>query len=275
MGEKERKIKAIWFSPTGTTQVTVEVLAQSICKNLGEDTVFKSKSFTLPQERNRALEFSKNEIVVLGVPVYAGRVPNILLKYLGTMNGNSALAVPIVLYGNRNYDDALIELKDIMKDRKFKILAAGAFIGEHSFSKILAEGRPDGKDIEVVEAFGAEISDKIKAGDIDGSVEVEGNNPYRPYYRPRNIEGNFYDFRKIKPKTNDNCTDCKICVDVCPMGSIDGEDVSKFTGICIKCGACVKKCPVEAKYYDDVNYLKHQHELEDENKDRKEPELFI
>jgi len=58
MGEKERKIKAIWFSPTGTTQVTVEVLAQSICKNLGEDTVFKSKSFTLPQERNRALEFS-------------------------------------------------------------------------------------------------------------------------------------------------------------------------------------------------------------------------
>ncbi|SHI93115.1 4Fe-4S dicluster domain-containing protein [Dethiosulfatibacter aminovorans DSM 17477] len=275
MGETERRINAVWFSPTGTTQVVAEVLAQSICRNLGSDAVFKSRSFTLPGEREKPLEFGKDDIVVLGVPVYAGRVPNILLKYLDTMNGGGALGVPVVLYGNRDYDDALIELKDIMEGKNFNVIGAGAFIGEHSFSRILAEGRPDGKDIESVEGFGAKISEKLKVGNINGAVEVKGNKPYRPYYRPRDIEGNFYDFRKIKPKTNDNCTDCKICVDVCPMGSIDSDDVSKFTGICIKCGACVKKCPVEAKYYDDVNYLKHQHELEDENKDRKEPELFI
>jgi NAD-dependent dihydropyrimidine dehydrogenase PreA subunit len=191
------------------------------------------------------------------------------------MKGNGALAVPVVLYGNRNYDDALIELKEIMEEKGFDTIAAGAFIGEHSFSKILAKERPDSADIENIETFGGKIAEKINKGCGGYSLEIKGETPYRPYYRPRDIEGNFYDFRKIKPKTNDKCTDCKICVDVCPMGSIDSDDVSKFTGICIKCGACVKKCPDGAKYYDDVNYLKHQHELEEENKDRKEPEFFI
>jgi NAD-dependent dihydropyrimidine dehydrogenase PreA subunit len=270
-----KRVNAVWFSPTGTTKKTVEAVAGSICKNMGADTEYKSTSFTLAGEREKKLAFNEEDLVVFGVPVYAGRVPNILLKYLNTVTGGRSKAVPIVVYGNRHYDDALIELKDILEDRNFRVVAAGAFIGEHSFSKILAKDRPDVLDMEIAESFGAKICSEIEIGNSKDAIVVNGENPYRPYYRPRDIEGNFYDFRKIKPKTNDNCTDCKICVEVCPMESIDGDDVSKFTGICIKCGACIKKCPAGAKYYDDVNYLKHQHELEDECQDRKEPELFF
>ena len=275
MGETVKRVNAVWFSPTGTTQKVIEAIAASICKHMGGDTEYKSTSFTLAVEREKNLEFNEKDIVVFGVPVYAGRVPNILLKFLNTVIGGRSQVVPVVVYGNRNYDDALIELKGIMEDRNFRVVAAGAFIGEHSFSKILAKGRPDVLDIEIAESFGANISSEIKSGNSKDGIDVKGESPYRPYYRPRDIEGNFYDFRKIKPKTNDTCTDCKVCAEVCPMGSIYMDDVSKFIGICIKCGACIQKCPVGAKYYDDVNYLKHQHELEDEFIDRKEPELFF
>ena len=35
------------------------------------------------------------------------------------------------------------------------------------------------------------------------------------------------------------------------MGSVDREDVSQVTGICIKCQACIKSCPNGAKYFTD------------------------
>jgi NAD-dependent dihydropyrimidine dehydrogenase PreA subunit len=275
MTDKLKKVNGIWFSPTGTTEKIVSAVAHSIKNSLGNDSELVKVNFTLPEEREKSLVYESGDIIILGVPVYAGRVPNILLKYLETIKGNGALAVPIVLYGNRNYDDALVELTDIIIANGFKVIAAGAFIGEHSFSKILAKRRPDGDDIKVANDFGLEVSNKIKNEDIEGEVKINGNRPYRPYYRPRDINGKFYDFRKIKPKTSDKCNDCKTCVDLCPMGSIDLDDVSKVNGICIKCGACIKGCPTEARYYDDANYLKHQHELEDEFEKRKEAEIFL
>lgn len=275
MIDKFKKVNSVWFSPTGTTKKIVSTVAQSIKNNLGNDCELVKISFTLPEEREKPLLYESGDIIVLGVPVYAGRVPNILLKYLDTMKGNGAVAIPIVLYGNRNYDDALVELVDIMIGKGFKIMAAGAFIGEHSFSKILAEKRPDETDMKAANDFGFKVSNKIKNGNIEIEFKIKGNRPYRPYYRPRDINGKFYDFRKIKPKTNEKCNDCKVCVDLCPMESIDSDDISKFNGICIKCGACIKGCPTEARYYDDANYLKHQHELEDEFKVRKESEIFL
>jgi NAD-dependent dihydropyrimidine dehydrogenase PreA subunit len=104
---------------------------------------------------------------------------------------------------------------------------------------------------------------------------VKGNYPYRKYYSLVDEAGQPVDFRKVKPKTNENCIGCKLCAKVCPMGSIDFNDVSRFNGICIKCGACQKKCPAGAKYYDDENYLWHKKELEVKFADRKEPEFFL
>lgn len=266
------KINAVYFSATGTTEKTVKRLSDELAKKFNEKANFKD--FTLPPGREEPLYFTGEDIVIVGVPVYAGRVPNVLLNYLKKVKADGAKAVAVVLYGNRHFDDALIELKDILSINGFNVIAGGAFIGEHSFSKILAKDRPDEKDLEIINDFAEKIYIKLSS-ENGQEPEIPGNREYRPYYKPMDKDGIPVDIRKVTPKTNDDCTDCKLCVSVCPMGSIDYDDVSKLNCICIKCGACIKVCPVNAKYYDDENYLKHKYELEIEFAERKEPSVFL
>ncbi|MBT9792172.1 ferredoxin [Clostridium sp. MCC334] len=274
---ERKKVWAVYFSATDTTKKTVLTIADEAARLLGAER--EDYDFTLPGMRENGFAAGKDDLVIFGTPVYAGRVPNVLLKYLATIQGNGALAVPVVLFGNRNFDDGLIELRDILENTGFHTVAAAAFVGEHSFSKTLAAGRPDADDMKEALAFAGKIAEKVKGlpeGEAPAPVEVEGvPHPYRGYYQPRDRKGVSIDIRKVKSLVSDACDDCKICADVCPMGSISHENVREYTGICIKCGACIKKCPKQARYYEDEGYLYHQHELEEGYTRRAAISLFL
>jgi len=269
-------IHTLYFSTTDTTKKVVTGIAGRIGEKMGAHATVHTIDFTLPGARKNAVSFEKDDLVIVGVPVYAGRVPNVLVKYLNTITGNGARAVAVVVFGNRAYDDALIELSDILASNGFTVIAGGAFIGEHSFSQTLGANRPDERDMALARDFADRIYAKIRAHTEFHPVAVKGNRPYRKYYVPKNEQGEpATSFRLITPKTNDDCLDCKLCASVCPMGSIDFDDVSVINGICIKCCACVKKCPAQAKYFDDPNFLRHKEELEIAYNARSEPELFL
>lgn len=274
---KLEKIWAVYFSGTGTTRRTVERIAGGIASRLNLPA--ESVDFSRPAVRQETLGFGEKDLVVFGTPVYAGRVPNVLLPFLRErIVGGGALAVPVVLFGNRNYDDALIELRNILAADGMHPIAAGAFVGEHSFSRVLGADRPNAEDEALMDEFAARVAE-LAAG-LDAapvkSVAVRGQEPLRPYYTPRDRAGNPINILKVKPKTDlSRCGGCGLCADLCPMGSIDPADVSAVRGICIKCCACVKKCPSGAKYFDDPGYLFHQHELEDVYTRRAENEWFV
>ena len=274
---ERKKVWAVYFSATDTTKKTVLTIADEAARLLGAER--EDYDFTLPRMRENGFAAGKDDLVIFGTPVYAGRVPNVLLKYLATIQGNGALAVPVVLFGNRNFDDGLIELRDILENTGFHTVAAAAFVGEHSFSKTLAAGRPDADDMKEALAFAGKVTEKVKGlpeGEAPAPVEVEGvPHPYRGYYQPRDRKGVSIDIRKVKSLVSDACDDCKICAAVCPMGSISHENVREYTGICIKCGACIKKCPKQARYYEDEGYLYHQHELEEGYTRRAAISLFL
>mgnify|MGYP004464416071 FL=1 len=273
---KLEKIWAVYFSGTGTTRRTVERIAGGIASRLNLPA--ESVDFSRPAVRQETLRFGEKDLVVFGTPVYAGRVPNVLLPFLQErIVGGGALAVPVVLFGNRNYDDALIELRNILAADGMHPIAAGAFVGEHSFSRVLGADRPNAEDEALMDEFAARVA-ALAAG-LDAapvkSVAVRGQEPLRPYYTPRDRAGNPINILKVKPKTDlSRCGGCGLCADLCPMGSIDPADVSAVRGICIKCCACVKGCPTGAKFFDDAGYLYHQHELEAQYARPAENEVF-
>lgn len=273
-----KTVKAVYFSATGTTGKVVRRIAFLLAQKM--ELAYEEVDFTLPAARLHPLSFAQGDVVVLGTPVYAGRVPNVLLKYLETMQGKFSCGVPVVVYGNRAYDDALIELRDLMEKAGIRTVGAAAFVGEHSFSHVLAAHRPDGQDMEKADAFAAQMARKMASFATEGlpeaPIEVKGVPfPYRGYYQPRDRNGESVDIRKVKPLVNERCTGCKRCVEICPMGSIVGRNVREYSGICIKCGACIKNCPENARYYEDAGYLYHRHELEEVYTRRAEPECFL
>ena len=288
--QRPLRARAMFFSGTGTTEKVVTAVADRLAEELSGAVRAEDIDFTPPARRDRVWSFDGADIVVFGVPVIAGRVPNVLLPFLRTLEGGGALALPVVLYGNRNFDDALIELRDILEERGFHTVAAAAFIGEHSFSRVLAAGRPDERDMAIAEGFARQAAEKIRglaeaATSADalaeaayraGPVGVDGMQPLRPYYTPRDRQGNPINILKVKPKLDEaKCTKCGICVSACPMGSIKEEAPGVVDGICIKCCGCEKKCPEGALYFDDPGYLYHKEELELGYPDRKEPTLFL
>lgn len=270
------KVHALYFSATLTTRRVVEAIASATASALSLPS-FETHDVTTPSAREKRLDFSSDDIVIFGTPVYIGRVPNLIKPYLETICGGGAAGIPVVVYGNRDFDDALVELYDLMTTGGFRCVAAAAFIGEHSFSRTLGEGRPDEEDLKAASGFGKKIAQIVENHETlsPEKVNIPGNRPYR-FFKAVDDEDKPFDIRKVKPVTDSGrCTHCGACAGMCPMGAIDPQDPALTPGICIKCGACVKRCPNGAKSFTDPEYLRHLSILERDNIARKEPELFI
>ena len=273
-----RKVKGLYFSGTGTTEKIVARVTAELARRLGaERTLY---DFTTRRRGSWTSFFQRTPWPWWACQCTPGGCPTCWrpISRKRCAAKGTAWPSPSRFTGNRNFDDGLIELRDILEADGLRTAAAAAFIGEHSFSRTLAAGRPDERDLESADAFARAAAEKIAALAAlpDAPVHVRGETPLRPYYTPRDRQGNPVNILKVKPKTDpEKCVQCGLCARLCPMGSIDPADPSAVKGICIKCCACVKKCPAGAKYYDDERYLYHQHELEEGFARRAEPELFL
>jgi flavodoxin len=173
-------LKLVYFSPTGTTKKILE----GIAKGTGIENI-EHVSMTLPDAVTKPIESFTDELVIIGAPVYAGRLPADAVKRFKRFKAKSTPAVIVVVYGNREYEDALLELTNLSKDFGFIPVSGGAFIGEHSYSTEdlpIANGRPDETDIKKATKFGEAIMQKINEmktlGDVS-PLKVPGNFPYK------------------------------------------------------------------------------------------------
>ncbi|MBQ9989652.1 MAG: EFR1 family ferrodoxin [Lachnospiraceae bacterium] len=273
---KIKRVVAVYYSATGNTRRVVLNLAKQISEALG--VASEEMNYAPPAVREKHYTFSAEDLVLFATPVYAGRVPNKMLPFVESgFSGGDALAVPVIIFGNRNFDNGLIELRNLLEQNGFHTIAAAAVATSHVFSDVIAPGRPDEADWAVLNRFAGDVASRVKAlAEYPAPVEVPGDNPPTVYYTPLGVDGKPSMFLKAKPQTHEGmCDGCGLCVEACPMAAISEEDPTQVPGTCIKCQACVKICPTEAKYFADENFLSHVKMLELNYTARKEPQVFF
>ncbi len=257
-----KNIKAVFFSATGNTKRVVEQLASLFSQKL--NIPVEVDDFTLPNAHADTRTYSSEDLVVFGVPTYAGRIPNKVLPFVQTLfKGNQTRAIAVVTFGNRSFDNSLSELHMELEKNNFSIVGAGAVVCKHAFAEV-GIGRPDSADEERITAFADAIFEKLqKSGEPLANTSIKRNAALTAYYVPLGTDGNPVNFLKAKPVTDKaQCDNCGVCAAACPMGSIDKNDVSLVPGICIKCQACIVYCHTKAKSFDDPLFLSHKAMLE-------------
>ncbi len=253
-------VSQIIFSPTGGTKQVVDIITKAWEMSVNEIDL------TNAQTDYDSLSLKKDDIAVIAVPSYGGRVPLLAAQRISKICGNQMQCVIVCVYGNRAYEDTLIELNDIAEKSGFKVIAAVAAIAEHSIMHQYAAGRPDAKDKQELQGFAKKILEKINNSAAETStLQIPGNHPYKKAGGAG-----------LVPKADNTCTSCGLCAENCPAQAISKKNL-KVTDSkkCISCMRCVVKCPRSARKVNSAMVSVAALAMKKACSTRKENELYI
>lgn len=217
------KVELYFYSPTGGTKKVGQALANALSENV--DSKNMGSKFGVSKS-------GECDLVVIAVPVFGGRVPKFAADRIRGIGAEGKKVVTAVVYGVRAYEDALLELNDMVREGGMEVVASAALIAEHSMYREVGKGRPDADDIAEIQTFAEKILAKLEAGEAN-EIKVPGNFPYKPEMVVTET-----------PIFKDDCVGCGLCVNTCPFEAIVRNvriaetDVNK----CNLCMACVKVC---------------------------------
>lgn len=220
-----------YFSPTHGTENTVKILSEYIDNN------WTDIDLTEYSVRKKEFNLTNKDLLVIGMPVYSGRIPQISNMF-DCLKGDNTPCVICACFGNRDYDDTLVEMQDELKSRGFIAIAGSATVIPHVYNKAIGANRPDDEDKKELKDFASKINQKLES-DIS-EVSVSGNRPYKTLKKS--------DQTPILNK--DTCGKCGKCVEVCPTNAIDKDTFVGNADLCIRCMKCVFVCPNDSRSLD-------------------------
>ena len=185
---------------------------------------------------NAKAEFTKCEIaeqdmVLIAMPSFGGRAPAIAIERLKQIAGNGAKCTLVCVYGNRAYEDTLVEMEDAAKECGFQVIAAIAAVAEHSIMPQYAANRPDASDQKQLTDYANQI-----AGRAGIASSMPGNRPYKKAGGAG-----------LVPKPDKSCVKCGACAETCPVQAMDPANFTANAKVCISCMRCMKQCPKNAR----------------------------
>lgn len=233
------RIHLVFFSPVFHTRAIVRILGTKAAEELHLPEAPIEHDVTDSAQADLSLSFGPQDLVILAAPVYGGRIPTPAAQRLLQCQGRKTPAVLVVSYGNRAFEDSLLELKDIAEKQDFLPVAAAACVAEHTIAPVYAAGRPDADDEKALAAFAASVKTLLNEMDParSSSLSIPGNTPYRVFKAS-----------PLATTVNDSCVRCGLCAQKCPTHAIaEDNPATVHPDLCISCMRCVNTCPRHAR----------------------------
>ncbi len=261
------KLHKIYFSAAGTTKRVIDAIAEGINSVIDNIEVV---DYPLIKMSTEETSIDSQDITIFAIPVYAGRIPSIATEQILKFKGDKTRAILVAVYGNREFDDALLELRDIASEHGFTPIAAGAFIAEHSIFPKVAAGRPDENDLHIAREFGSKAAQITPTAEL---LQVPGNSPYKVPGGGNPLVPSTNKSKCIKAVKKDKEL-CGICAATCPVGAIGSPKPSTDKDKCIKCAHCIAICPYDAREWGGLLYKMAEKKFVSNNSTPKSAELF-
>ena len=243
----------IVFSPTGGTSKVARLIREHWSGNTTQIDLSNPKTdFT-------KCKINREDMVLAAMPSFGGRAPAVAIERFRQIRGNGAKCTIVCVYGNRAYEDTLVEMEDAAKEAGFQVIAAVATVAEHSIMRQYAANRPDAADVKQLADFASQIASK---DEISGSIP--GNRPYKK-------SGG----AGLVPKVTKDCVKCGLCAEKCPVQAIEPENFAADAKKCISCMRCVKQCPHNARKVNNAMVSIASMAIKKACSVRKENELFL
>lgn len=252
-----KNVHLVYYSATYTTQRIGREIASTITgKYIEHDITMHSP--------DQEIELQSGDLLILGMPVFGGLIPTEAAQRLRMFHGAGTPAILMAVYGNRHYDNALCQMRDIAIEQGFQPVSAGAFIARHSIFPTIASERPDADDFKKIRDFACQSADIIAARDSFAALDLPG--------KPDQV------FKKsgLFPTGDESCTACGTCIDLCPMGAISLENPQETDSeLCTACGRCLVVCPNDSRGFRGELYEAWKARFEANFSSRREPEVFF
>lgn len=243
----------IIFSPTGGTEKVAHLLGRQWSENPVKIDLSDART-----DFSQCV-ISEEDQVLVAMPSFGGRAPAVAMERLKQIAGNGAKCTLVCVYGNRAYEDTLVEMEDAAKECGFRVIAAVAAVAEHSILPQYAANRPDASDEKQLAGFAAQI-----AGKDSEITSLPGNRPYKK-------SGG----AGLVPKPTKECVKCGLCAEKCPVQAIDPASFAADAKKCIGCMRCVKQCPKNARRVNGLMVSIAGMAIKKACSVRKESELYL
>ncbi len=248
--------KELVFSPTGGTKKAADMFMGGWGDEV-ECIDLSAQAF-----EGSAVSIEKGDAVLIAMPCFGGRVPSVAVKRLKEIVGNGAHCVVMCVYGNRAFEDGLVEMTDAAKEAGFTVVAGIAAVAQHSIMPQFATGRPDAVDFEHLREFALTTKKMIEDGK-DATAAIPGNHPYKDAGAA-----------PLVPSVNKKCVRCGTCAEVCPVAAIDPASFEADKKACIACMRCIDVCPAHARSVSKLMVKVAAASIKKVASVRKEAELF-